>query len=89
MRRYIAFSLTALGVLFLVFVVAGGLWGLLSAVGDRGAAQGAIGVTLVAAVCWGLNFVALVVLLAVAYLRAADASAQQTRSAEESDEAGD
>jgi peptidoglycan biosynthesis protein MviN/MurJ (putative lipid II flippase) len=68
MRRYIRFLLTAGILLLLVLIVSGSLWWLLTAVGDRGAAQGAKGVAMVALVCWVFDFVALVVLLAVANL---------------------
>ena len=48
------------------------LWWGLGARGDVAGAAGAKGVAFVVAVCWGLNFVTLVVLLAVAQLSAND-----------------
>jgi len=52
--------------LFAVLVVASALWGTLKMLGDEAGAQGAKGVTLVALVCWGLNFLFLVSVLALA-----------------------
>ena len=51
--------------LLVVLVVAAVLWALLAAVGDHTGAAGARGVTLAAAICWALDFVALVVVLAL------------------------
>jgi hypothetical protein len=56
--------------LLLVLAVAAALWGILAAMGDAAGAQGAKGVFLAALVCWALNFVALVVFLALAQLSA-------------------
>ena len=53
------------------------LWWGLGARGDVTGAAGAKGVAFVIAVCWVLNFVALVVLLAVAQLSAADEPSEQ------------
>ena len=74
MRRSISFLLIATAVTLLVVFVSGGLWGLLAATRDRAAASGAKGVAFVAAACWGLSFVSLVIVLAVAYLRTDDDS---------------
>lgn len=51
--------------LLVVLAVAAVLWVLLAAVGDHAGASGARTVALVAAVCWALDFVALVVVLAL------------------------
>ena len=54
--------------MLVVLIVSGSLWGVLSALGDDAGAEVMQGVALVALVCWILNFVTLVVLLAVALL---------------------
>ena len=69
MRRSIHYILVAAAITLLVFLVAGGLCGILAVVGDRAAAQAVKGVAIVSLVCWGLCFVALVFLLAIAYVR--------------------
>jgi hypothetical protein len=69
-RPYIAWSLRAGSVLLLVVIVSGLLWFFLGTMGDHSGAGGFGAVTLVALVCWGLDFVALVVLLALAELSA-------------------
>ncbi len=68
MRTWITTSLKIGALLLVVLIVSGCLWGLLQAVGDQGAAQAVVGVALVALVCWMLDFVVLVVLLAFAFL---------------------
>lgn len=70
LRASIVWSLGAGAVLSLVVVVAAVLWGILRSVGDASGAEGARAVLLVASVCWGLDFVVLVVVLAVAQLAA-------------------
>lgn len=70
MRRAIQILLVSTIGTLLVLCVSGGLWGLLRTVGDRTAAQSVGGVALVAVACWGISFVALVIVLAVAHLRA-------------------
>jgi len=67
-RRYICGSLWFGAALLAVLVVSGLLWAVLDAVGDRIGAAGARGVTLVSLICSVLNFVLLVVLLAVDHL---------------------
>lgn len=67
-RRYIAGSLWAGAIVTLVLLVAAALWGLLTAAGDHAGGQGAKGVTLVALTFWVLNFIALVVLVALAQI---------------------
>lgn len=56
------------GALLVVIVTALVLWATLTRLGDRAGGQGAKGVALVAMVCWGLDFVTLVVLLALKQL---------------------
>jgi preprotein translocase subunit SecG len=77
MRRCISFLLIAMAITLLVVFVSGGLWGLLAATGDRAAARGAKGVALVSTACCGMSFVALVIALAVAYLRSDDGSSKK------------
>ena len=76
-HHHIRFLLIAGALLLLVLIVSGSLWWLLTAVGDRGAAQGAKGVAIVAGVCWVIDFVALVVILAVASLDSTGKSTEQ------------
>ena len=68
LRTWIVWLLGAAGVLSLVVIVAAVLWGILRGVGDTAGAEGARAVLLVAGVCWLLNFVGLVIALAVAQL---------------------
>lgn len=63
--------------MLVVLVVAGILWALLAALEDPTGAAGAKGVALVAAVCWGLNFVALVVLLALAQVSGTEPASEE------------
>lgn len=56
------------GILLVVIVTALVLWATLARLGDRAGGQGAKGVALVAGVCWGLDFITLVVLLALKQL---------------------
>ena len=65
-----------------VIVTALVLWAMLAGLGDRAGGQGAKGVALVAIVCWDLNFVTLVVLLALKQL-AADEASKDTRQIDE------
>lgn len=55
-------------ILTVVVLVAGILWGLLQTAGDSTGSEGVRGLLLTAAVLWGLNFIALVVLSALAQL---------------------
>lgn len=68
LRAWILRSLGTGAILLVVLIVSGSLWGVLSALGDDAGAEVMQGVALVALVCWILNFVTLVVLLAVALL---------------------
>lgn len=68
LRAWILRSLGTGAILLVVLIVSGSLWGVLSALGDDSGAEVMQGVSLVALVCWILNFVTLVVLLAVALL---------------------
>lgn len=72
LRSYIAGSLWIGGLLLTILVVSAVLWGVLSIAGDGGGAQGARAVFLVALGCWLLDFVALVVLLALVQLASLD-----------------
>ena len=67
-RAFIARTLWSGAILTVLLILSGALWAVLNALGDRAGGQGAKGVFLVAAVCWLLNFVTLVVLLALAQL---------------------
>lgn len=51
-----------------VLLVSAALWGLLTALGDNAGGQGAKAVLLVTLICWTINFITLVVLLALAYI---------------------
>lgn len=66
LRGVIIAALWSGAALLLVFAVAGVLWAILRLAGDAQGAAGAKGVTLVAAALWCLDFVVLVVLLALA-----------------------
>jgi hypothetical protein len=66
LRRLILLALGSGAALLLVTAVAGSLWAILELAGDASGAAGTKGVMLVALVLWGLDFVALVVLLALA-----------------------
>lgn len=79
LRRYIAGSLWIGGLLLVVLLVAAALWAILWQAGDEAGAQGAKGVFLVALVSWGLNFIALVVLSALAQVNAAGDAADERR----------
>ena len=61
-------------ILTAVLLVAGILWGLLQSAGDRAGSDGVRGLLLTVAVLWGLNFIALVVLSALAQLAAPEAA---------------
>ena len=74
LRTYIVGSLWTGAILLIVAAAAGVLWWLLGELGDHAAAKGALGVTLVALVCWQINFVVLVVLVALATLKLVDRS---------------
>jgi hypothetical protein len=65
LRRLIPLSLWTGAALLIVAAVAGALWGILQLAGDAQGAAGAKGVTLVAVVLWVLDFVGLVVVLAL------------------------
>jgi hypothetical protein len=65
-RKLIAGSLWTGFFLFLLLVVCGALWGILAAVGDAEIARVARGIAVIALVCGLLNFVAMVVLVALA-----------------------
>lgn len=67
-RPYIVKSLWAAGLLLIVLVAAGGVWGLLAVVGDESGAAGAKAIALVTLACSILNFIVLVVLLALTQL---------------------
>lgn len=72
MRRAVQSLFVTMAASLLVLLVSGGLCGLLAAVGDRSAVQAVKGVAIVALACWGLSFVAMVFLLAIAYLRSGE-----------------
>ena len=73
-RVYIARLLwTGAGLLIVICVAAlCALW--LRGLGDRAGAGGACGVAVVAGACWVLDFIALVLLLAVQQLRCGDSA---------------
>jgi hypothetical protein len=68
LRKLIAGALWIGALLLVVLAVAGALLGILTAVGDRAAAEGVKGVALVALACFVLDALALVVLTALAVL---------------------
>ncbi|GAB4139735.1 MAG: hypothetical protein Tsb009_08820 [Planctomycetaceae bacterium] len=61
--------LWAIGVLTVVLLLSGGLWGGLNSLGDFPGAQGAKGVFLVAGLAWLASFIALVICSAIALLQ--------------------
>lgn len=65
-RAAIAKSLSAGAVLLLVLVLSGPMWCLFAHLGDRSMVSALKGIFLVTALCWMLDFVLLVVLLAIA-----------------------
>ena len=81
-HRYITVSLWVGAGLLVVLAVAGTLWVMLAALGDDAGAQACLGTGLVVAVCFVLDLVTLVVLLAIAQL----SSKEQPES--ERDESG-
>lgn len=68
-RLWIARCLTGGTVLTAVLVVTALTWGVLQTMDDAAAATSLVGVICVLLACWGLNFVALVALLAANQLR--------------------
>jgi hypothetical protein len=66
LKRYLRTGLWAGGFLAVATLVACLLWLVLAEAGDQAGSQGAKGVALVAGVCLVLDFLALVVLLALA-----------------------
>lgn len=71
-KKGIRASLVCLAALTGLVVIAGLLWLLMNNLGDDGAAVGVLGVLLVAAASWILCFIALVLLLAMAFLKLPD-----------------
>lgn len=71
-HRYLVGSLWAGALLLVVLLVSVTLWLGLNALGDPAGGQVFAAIAVVTAICWGLNFVALVVLLALAQLSAGD-----------------
>ena len=68
LRKAIAATLWAGAVLLIVAIVSAGLWLLFRGLGGTALASGMLSVAVVSAVCWVLNFVVLVVCLALAQL---------------------
>jgi len=79
LRGGIVVSLGTGAALLLVLVVASALWGILQLAGDAQGAAGAKGVTLVTVVLWCLDFVTLVVLLALAEVRREPGNREEAR----------
>ena len=63
-RVWIARSLSGGAIVTAVLAVTVLTWGLLLTMGDAATASALVGLVCVLSACWGLNFVALVVLLA-------------------------
>ena len=72
LRAWIVRCLGVGAALLVPLAVAGVLWGALAALGDSGGARVAKGITLGAFLCWGVDLVALVVLLALAQMTQPD-----------------
>jgi len=67
-HEYIKKTLILGGSLLFLLAICVSLWGMLAALGDSAGAQALFAVTLVLWICWCLDFVLLVVLLALVIL---------------------
>ena len=72
LRNCITSSLCAGAILTGLLIVAGSLWAILYAVGDEALAEVMQGITLLTAVCWVIDFITLVLFLALAQLEASE-----------------
>ncbi len=68
LRAWVAVCLWMAGVTAVVGVIAGGLTVVLALLGDDFAARGVVGVALVAAVCFVVDLIAILLMLAAAYV---------------------
>ena len=68
LRKAIAGTLFSGAILLIVAIVSAGLWLLFRGLGDSALANGMLSVAVVSSACWVLNFVVLVVCLALAQL---------------------
>lgn len=79
LRGVIIAALWSGAALLLVFAVASAIWGIFRLAGDAQGAAAAKGITLVAGTLWCLDFVVLVVLLALAELGRGDDNPSESR----------
>ncbi len=79
LRNCITSSLCAAAILTGLLIVAGSLWAILYAVGDESLAPVMQGITLLTAVCWVIDFIALVLFLSLAQLSSDNNTIGNTR----------